>query len=338
MEMKNETADLPASSPESLQFEFTGDAVEFFKIWIVNICLTIVTLGIYSAWAKVRTYKYFYGNTILAGSSFEYLASPITILKGRLIAFALFVIYSVATTFFPLSAIIFTLAFLFVLPWLVVKSLTFRARNTAYRNIRFDFKNNYSAAAVTFILLPVLIVFTLGLIVPYMVFYQSKFIIENNMYGKEGFVFKSKGIEFYKIYLMALLILVIGGVLAALAAQLHPFMLAVIMAPVYFFVFAYLKTKVANLVYNSTTLKDNQLASSMQPNEVFVLYFTNAVAIILSVGLLIPWALIRMARYRAEKLQLHTKEGLDHFVAGQQAAVSATGEEMGEVFDVELGL
>ena len=104
MDMQSETANQPANSPETLQFEFTGNAVEFFKIWIVNICLTIVTLGIYSAWAKVRTNKYFYGNTVLAGSSFEYLANPITILKGRLIAFALFVVYSVATAFFPLSA------------------------------------------------------------------------------------------------------------------------------------------------------------------------------------------------------------------------------------------
>lgn len=36
-------------------FSFTGSAGEYFRIWIVNIALSIVTLGIYSAWAKVRT-------------------------------------------------------------------------------------------------------------------------------------------------------------------------------------------------------------------------------------------------------------------------------------------
>ena len=40
-------------------FEFTGEGYEFFRIWIVNICLTIITLGIYSALAKVRTNRYF---------------------------------------------------------------------------------------------------------------------------------------------------------------------------------------------------------------------------------------------------------------------------------------
>ena len=64
-------------------FQFNGQAGEYFKIWIVNILLTILTLGIYSAWAKVRRKRYFYGNTLLQDTAFEYLAQPIQILKGR---------------------------------------------------------------------------------------------------------------------------------------------------------------------------------------------------------------------------------------------------------------
>jgi hypothetical protein len=44
-------------------FEFRGEAREYFRIWIVNLALGIVTLGVYSAWAKVRSERYFYGNT-----------------------------------------------------------------------------------------------------------------------------------------------------------------------------------------------------------------------------------------------------------------------------------
>jgi len=71
------------------RFEFTGDAREYFRIWVVNLALSIVTLGIFSAWAKVRSERYFYGNTRVAGEPFEYLAKPWPILKGRLIAVAL---------------------------------------------------------------------------------------------------------------------------------------------------------------------------------------------------------------------------------------------------------
>ena len=85
-------------------FEFTGKAREYFSIWIVNICLTILTLGIYSAWAKVRTNQYFYGNTRLDEASFRYLATPMNILKGRMIAFAAFVVYYIATMISPVAA------------------------------------------------------------------------------------------------------------------------------------------------------------------------------------------------------------------------------------------
>src|SRR5881394_1643390 len=68
------------------RFEFTGNARDYFGIWVVNLFLTIVTLGIYSAWAKVRKKRYFHGNTWVAGGNFEYHGDPVAILKGRAIA------------------------------------------------------------------------------------------------------------------------------------------------------------------------------------------------------------------------------------------------------------
>ena len=73
--------------------EFTAHAGEYFRIWIVNLALTIVTLGIYSAWAKVRKRRYFYGHTRIDGEAFEYRANPLAILKGRLIAVAAIAVF-----------------------------------------------------------------------------------------------------------------------------------------------------------------------------------------------------------------------------------------------------
>jgi len=42
-----------------LALRFTGRGTEYFGIWIVNLLLTIITLGIYSAGAKVRRLQYF---------------------------------------------------------------------------------------------------------------------------------------------------------------------------------------------------------------------------------------------------------------------------------------
>jgi uncharacterized membrane protein YjgN (DUF898 family) len=45
--------DTQALDTSVVPFEFTGKAGEYFGIWIVNVSLTLLTLSIYSAWAKV---------------------------------------------------------------------------------------------------------------------------------------------------------------------------------------------------------------------------------------------------------------------------------------------
>src|SRR4026207_2339411 len=88
------TSETRTASRVPLPFEFRGNGGEYFRIWIVNLLLTIVTLGIYSAWAKVRRLKYMYRNTQIADSSFDYHGSPVAILKGRLVALVLLIAYN----------------------------------------------------------------------------------------------------------------------------------------------------------------------------------------------------------------------------------------------------
>ena len=80
---KEKLIDSLKTSESQLKLEFRGNGREYFQVWIVNLCLTLVTLGIFSAWAKVRKKRYFYSNLILDGTPFQYLASPIPILRGR---------------------------------------------------------------------------------------------------------------------------------------------------------------------------------------------------------------------------------------------------------------
>src|SRR5205807_238375 len=120
-------------------FGFSGDAHEYFRIWIVNLALTIVTFGIYSAWAKVRTQRYFYANTRVADAPFEYLAQPLPILKGRLIAFAVFGTYSLSRHISPQVQLAMALMIFVLVPVLIVLGQRFRARYSAWRSLNFSF-------------------------------------------------------------------------------------------------------------------------------------------------------------------------------------------------------
>src|SRR5580704_1464163 len=116
-------------APQPLRFN--GNGAEYFGIWIVNLLLTIVTLGIYSAWAKVRRLQYFYRHTELAESSFDFHGSPIRILIGRLIALAMLLAYNASVRLQSRMIFVVLLALAVVMPWLLRNSFRFRLYNTS---------------------------------------------------------------------------------------------------------------------------------------------------------------------------------------------------------------
>jgi uncharacterized membrane protein YjgN (DUF898 family) len=120
-------------------FVFTGTGSEYFRIWIVNLLLTILTFGIYSAWAKVRRLQYFYRNTWLNEVNFDYHGDPTAILKGRVLAVILLSVYNLSGGLSPILGLIFLIPLMLVMPVLLYKSLRFRAINSSYSGLRFGF-------------------------------------------------------------------------------------------------------------------------------------------------------------------------------------------------------
>jgi len=135
---------------------FTGSGSEYFKIWIVNILLTIITLGIYYPWAKVRNKRYFYGNTNLADRNFEYHATGKQLLVGFLLGVFFFAIYTFVTQVAPQFAGIFMLLFMLILPWLIWRSLMFNMKVTSFSNVHFSFKGTMKRSYVVFLGYPLL--------------------------------------------------------------------------------------------------------------------------------------------------------------------------------------
>ncbi|WNJ96247.1 YjgN family protein [Vibrio ruber] len=129
---------------------FNGRTGEFFGIWIVNILLSVVTLGIYSAWAKVRTKRYFYGNTYLAKDNFEYHGTPKQILKGRAVAMLCLLIWVMLSSVSEVASGLLLILFYLVLPWMVWSNVRFDAAMTSYRNTHFAFAGSLKQAYLTF--------------------------------------------------------------------------------------------------------------------------------------------------------------------------------------------
>src|ERR1700687_5062640 len=119
------------------RLDFIGRAGEYFRIWIVSLFLSVVTLGIYSAWGKVRKKRYLYSHTELDGTGFEFRATPLAILRGRVIALVLLGGFALGGHVLPIMQLVFIIILLALTPWIVVAASRFNARNSAWRDITF---------------------------------------------------------------------------------------------------------------------------------------------------------------------------------------------------------
>jgi uncharacterized membrane protein YjgN (DUF898 family) len=252
--------------------------------------------------------------------------------------------------------------------------MAFNAANSSYRQIRFQFKANYLevlAAIWPFILVvliacfaPVidpkrasmptpaewLAVFAPPAIVvcayPYVMGAIKRLMVRQARYGTEPFTFSASIGQFYKIYLSALMIgfavgMVVGlpmillaliPVIGWLAVPLGNFFFGAVML-------GYVRSRTTNLVLNSTVLAGRvQFKSILSASQLAMLYMGNLLAIVCTLGLMIPWAEVRVARYRAEALSLESTSDLEGFVGKVTQEVGATGEEIGEFFTLDFSL
>ena len=131
----------PAAPPGGyrLAMRFSGSGSEYFRIWIVNLLLILVTVGLYYPFAKVRRLRYFYGNTQLGGEEFDFHGSPWKMLRGFLLMAAFAGAYALATNASPWAALVALVAFAAIWPALFRASLQFRLANTSWRGLRFQF-------------------------------------------------------------------------------------------------------------------------------------------------------------------------------------------------------
>ena len=347
--------DAAPQAPVRHQLRFEGSGGEYFKIWIVNLALSIVTLGIFSAWAKVRSKRYFYGNTYIGDHNFDYHGDPLRILLGRIIALAILLGYGATIQFVPAMRFIWVIFFFFAIPWLAMSSLRFNARNSSYRNIRFNFTGTYGGAFGAYILWPILAGITLFTTYPLARRARDQYNINNHVFGGKYFHAEIPGAPLYGIYITGLFIFLgFVAVAAAIYAGLHvqpldpkkpatAIPLVIVFGGAYafcaLFLLNFIGIKVFNLVVSRTLLADRfQFESTMSPLYMTWLAFSNLLLTLATLGLFYPWAKVSVARYRVEHLAVTGPAEMDSFMSDFVAGQGAIGEEVASFFDVDIGL
>ncbi|MCT7373797.1 YjgN family protein [Chelativorans salis] len=348
-------------------FSFTGRAGEYFGIWIVNILLTIVTLGIYSAWAKVRRQRYFYGNTELAGRSFDYHARGLQILIGRIVVLVALIIYAVLPYIFAYANmfVIYTVANLILpflllaaMPWLIKRGLRFNARVTSYRNVRLDFHGGYWGAFVAYLIGPFLATLTLGILAPLASRWMWRYTLGNVSYGGRKVACEPQLKALYSQWWMPALLVLLGvapltvlglGLFGWASSGLATvnentvttavFLVFLALMAIYGFAGLFYRAGVRNVAFNAAVFDGrHEFASRLGRRRYTWIAISNFLATIFSLGFARPWAAVRMARYVASATAVTVSGSLDDYLNEVEQTGPAIGAEYMDMEGFDFGL
>ena len=257
----------------------------------------------------------------------------------------------------PVLYLLLILALWLCAPMIVCLAVRFRARYSAWRGVRFGFDGTIGSAYGPFLGWVLISMLSIGLLSPIAKRKQHEWLAKHHRFGRTSFGYHGEDGAYYRPWLVAVglgvLVLVVVGIafgvviggLVAAGGGGEPdeaAMQAAVLGPTallylgMFAVLTYLRTRQVNLLWNNSSLHGLRFVSTLRVRDVWWLYFSNLVAILCTLGLATPWAMIRLARYRAQHLRLESEAGLAAFEAAAGSERGATGAEMVDALDMGL--
>ena len=305
---------------------FMGSGAALFGIHVVNVLLTLLTLGVYFFWAKVKVRAYLFSETEFESDRFAYHGTGREMFVGFLKALVFFFIPITLLSMVPelvgaslpvryaTNLLSYLLASFFV-PMAMIGARRYRLSRTSWRGIRFSLR----AETWDFVRLwswnTFLVAFTLGLYYPIYIMRRQDFLTRHMWFGSQRFGFDGRGRDLFWPF--------VGMVV------LFPFTLGLS-----WFGFA---AKKARYFAAHTTFGSARFQSSVRALPLAWRTISNLVGLVFTLGLAWPWLSIRSLRFAYANLSLDGPLALET-VTQQAQNVTATGEGLAGFLDADLGL
>lgn len=189
-------------------FTFTATGAEYFRIWIVNTALSLVTLGFYTPWALVRKRQYFYGNTHFRNETFSFLGRPVPILIGYLMVLGVTAVFQASSILAKSNKIWYAvfggalLAWVLLIPYLVRKSIQFRTSTAQWNGLRFGHRATLGQSYGLFLWRALLVYISFGFYLPAWDLRRAALLFGGLKWGNLTFAFKAKLKDYWVAYLI----------------------------------------------------------------------------------------------------------------------------------------
>jgi uncharacterized membrane protein YjgN (DUF898 family) len=303
-----------------------GSGATLFGIHVVNILLTLATLGVYAFWAKVRVRKYLLSETEFERDRFAYHGTGLEMFRGFLKALVFFFVPITVLNLLPeligaplpvvagLKLVAYLVATVFV-PVAMIGARRYRLSRTSWRGIRLSLRARTRDFVRLWLWCTFLTVVTLGLFYPVYVVRRQDFMTRHMWLGSQRFGFDGRGRDLFWPFVGTLLLL--------------PFTLGLS-----WFWFSARKLR---YFASHTTFGQARFASSVRALPLAWLTLSSLVVLVLTLGLAWPWMSVRALRFAYANVTLEGPLALEA-ITQQAQTVSATGEGLAGFLDVDLGL
>jgi uncharacterized membrane protein YjgN (DUF898 family) len=124
---------------------------------------------------------------------------------------------------------------------------------------------------------------------------------------------------------------------SALLVMIFPVYIGLIAIGLFVHAYSYTRQR-TYLLENSSLDRHITFASTLTARSFGWVLMSNFLLIIVTVGLATPWASVRLARVVIENTHLHSEAGFDQYFTEKQAEQSSLGEQIGDAFDVDMGV
>jgi uncharacterized membrane protein YjgN (DUF898 family) len=227
--------------------------------------------------------------------------------------------------------------------------------------VRFHFRGSVAGSYRVFLLNGFLTVITLYVMAPFMHQRLKAYQHNNSWFGRTQCSFHAAAGQFYPIYLVLLAGLVIFGVVLGFSgigsafialsnaqkhgAQPNPFALLRLVGILYgallvvgLLIGPIFHALITNLIWRNTRIGEHRIECNVSPWGLVWIGVSNLALTVVTLGLFIPWAMVRLAKFQLEAVRLVPAGNLQEFVAAEPDKISAVGEETATAFDFDISL
>ena len=316
-------------SPQAGQahrMSFHGTGGSLFGIYIVNLFLTVVTLGFYYFWGKVKVRSYLLSQTEMEGDRFAYHGTGKELLCGFLKAVLLvglpLMVLNVVLGLLATSPIIETLVgflssvlILALLPVAIVGARRYRLSRTSWLGVRFSFRGGVREFVTLFLWGSLLSTVTLGLYYPIFDARRHGFLVSHSYLGNRQFSFDGRGKDLFGRYLLTLLLTL----------------------PTLGLCWFWFTARKQRYYWDHTVFGPARFHSTVTGGRLLGFSLGNMLLLVVTLGLGWPWVVARGIRFTFTYLTL---EGSLNLASIQQEAqtASATGEGLAGLLDAGFDL